>query len=32
VNEVELTLEQDGQPVQLRLDGISKAHLAPEFE
>ncbi len=32
VNELELTLEQDGQPVQLHLDGISKARLAPEFE
>jgi len=32
VNEGELTLEQDGQPVQLRLDGISKAHLAPAFD
>ncbi len=31
VNDVELTLEQDGQSVQLRLDGISKARLAPEF-
>jgi ribosome maturation factor RimP len=28
----ELTLDQDGQPVQLRIDGISKAHLAPEFD
>lgn len=32
VNAGELTLEQDGQPVQLRLDGIGKAQLAPEFE
>lgn len=32
VNGVELTLEQDGQPVLLPLAGISKARLAPEFE
>jgi len=32
VNEGELTLEQDGQPVQLRLDGISKARLAAAFD
>lgn len=32
VNGVELTLEQDGQPVLLPLVGISKARLAPEFE
>jgi ribosome maturation factor RimP len=28
----ELTLDQDGQPVQLRIDGISKARLSPEFD
>ncbi len=32
VTDDELTLEQDGQPVQLRLDGISKARLAPDFD
>ncbi len=32
VNDAEVTLEQDGQPVQLALSGISKAHLAPEFD
>lgn len=31
VTNTELTLEQDGQPVQLTLSGISKARLAPEF-
>lgn len=32
VTDRELTLEQDGQPVQLPLDGISKARLSPEFD
>ncbi|MGC3980152.1 MAG: ribosome maturation factor RimP [Steroidobacteraceae bacterium] len=27
-----LSLEQDGQPVQLSLEGISKARLAPDFD
>jgi len=31
VKDGELTLEQDGLPVQLRLDGVSKARLAPDF-
>ena len=32
VNERELSLEQDGVPVTLLLDGISKARLAPVYE
>lgn len=32
VTDTELTLEQDGQSVQLSLAGISKARLAPEFD
>jgi ribosome maturation factor RimP len=31
-NEQTLSLQQDGQPVLLPLQGISKARLAPEFE
>ncbi|MGE0115302.1 MAG: ribosome maturation factor RimP [Steroidobacteraceae bacterium] len=32
VSDRELTLEQDGQPVTLPLDGIGKARLEPDFD
>ncbi len=32
VNDAEVTLEQDGQPVRLHVDGINKARLAPDFD
>jgi ribosome maturation factor RimP len=32
VTDAEVTLEQDGQPVRLPVDGISKARLAPDFD
>ncbi len=32
VDDAEVTLEQDGQPVKLPVDGITKARLAPDFD
>lgn len=32
VDDAEVTLEQDGQPVRLPVAGMSKARLAPDFE
>ena len=32
VNDVEVTLDQDGQPVKLALSGVGTARLAPEFK